>query len=182
MDSRGRLFVGDRENNRIQIFDQDGKLPRPSGASSAGRAASASPADDTIYVADSESGPDTGATSSGIKKASASAARDGVPVDASSRTRKARRADHCGAEGVGVDAQGNVYGGGRPAATDSTGGYATNSESGRRRYRRRVEREHHQDENRAPQTVFEAQGIGPTCRLHVARRCGYRLPALCREP
>ena len=24
MDSRGRLFVGDRENNRIQIFDQDG--------------------------------------------------------------------------------------------------------------------------------------------------------------
>ncbi len=28
MDSRGRLFVGDRENNRIQIFDQDGKLPR----------------------------------------------------------------------------------------------------------------------------------------------------------
>ena len=38
MDSRGRLFVGDRENNRIQIFDQDGKFldqwaqfSRPSG-------------------------------------------------------------------------------------------------------------------------------------------------------
>ena len=29
IDSRGRLFVGDRNNNRIQIFDQDGKLPRP---------------------------------------------------------------------------------------------------------------------------------------------------------
>jgi hypothetical protein len=28
MDSRGRLFVGDRGNNRIQIFDQDGKVPR----------------------------------------------------------------------------------------------------------------------------------------------------------
>ena len=27
MDSRGRLFVGDRENNRIQIFDQDGQVP-----------------------------------------------------------------------------------------------------------------------------------------------------------
>jgi DNA-binding beta-propeller fold protein YncE len=26
MDSRGRLFVGDRENRRIQIFDQDGKF------------------------------------------------------------------------------------------------------------------------------------------------------------
>src|SRR6185295_18021688 len=38
MDSRGRLFVGDRTNNRIQVFDQDGKLlaswkqfGRPSG-------------------------------------------------------------------------------------------------------------------------------------------------------
>ena len=37
-DSRGRLFVGDRQNNRIQIFDQDGKFiaqwfqfGRPSG-------------------------------------------------------------------------------------------------------------------------------------------------------
>ena len=26
MDSRGRLFVGDRQNNRIQIFDQDGNF------------------------------------------------------------------------------------------------------------------------------------------------------------
>ncbi len=26
MDSRGRLFVGDRDNNRIQIFDQDGNF------------------------------------------------------------------------------------------------------------------------------------------------------------
>ena len=38
MDSRGRLFVGDRNNNRIQLFDQDGKFldewkqfGRPSG-------------------------------------------------------------------------------------------------------------------------------------------------------
>ena len=60
MDSRGRLFVGDRENNRIQIFDQDGKyldewrqFGRPSGIYIT--------KDDTIYVADSESGPDTGA-------------------------------------------------------------------------------------------------------------------------
>ncbi len=26
LDSRGRLFVGDRQNNRIQIFDADGKF------------------------------------------------------------------------------------------------------------------------------------------------------------
>src|SRR5262249_8121591 len=68
MDSRGRLFVGDRENNRIQIFDQDGtyldewrQFGRPSGISIT--------KDDTIYVTDSESGPDTGAHElPGIKK------------------------------------------------------------------------------------------------------------------
>jgi DNA-binding beta-propeller fold protein YncE len=55
MDSRGRLFVGDRGNNRIKIFDQDGKLldtwyqfSRPSGIFI--------DAHDEIYVADSESG------------------------------------------------------------------------------------------------------------------------------
>ena len=54
MDSRGRLFVGDRENNRIVIYSQDGQVldewrqfGRPSGI--------AITADDTIYVADSES-------------------------------------------------------------------------------------------------------------------------------
>ena len=54
-DSRGRLFVGDRQNNRIQIFDQDGKFiaqwfqfGRPSGIYIDKRT-------DTIYVADSES-------------------------------------------------------------------------------------------------------------------------------
>jgi NHL repeat-containing protein len=53
-DSRGRLFVGDRQNNRIQIFDQDGKFiaqwfqfGRPSGMFI--------DKNDVIYVADSES-------------------------------------------------------------------------------------------------------------------------------
>ena len=111
MDSRGRLFVGDRENNRIVIFDQDGKyldewrqFGRPSGISIT--------RDDTIYVADSESGPDTGAHElTGIKKGiRIGSARDGKVVafieDSESTT-----PDHSGAEGVGVDAQGNVYGG-----------------------------------------------------------------------
>jgi DNA-binding beta-propeller fold protein YncE len=54
MDSRGRLFVGDRQNNRIQIFNQDGvfidqwfQFSRPSGVYIDKR--------DIIYVADSES-------------------------------------------------------------------------------------------------------------------------------
>jgi len=51
IDSRGRLFVGDRENNRIQIFDQEGRyldewrqFGRPSGIFIT--------KDDTMYVAD----------------------------------------------------------------------------------------------------------------------------------
>ena len=54
LDSRGRLFVADRDNNRIQIFDQDGKLldewtqfGRPSGLYIA--------KDDTLYVSDNQS-------------------------------------------------------------------------------------------------------------------------------
>jgi sugar lactone lactonase YvrE len=105
-DSRGRLFVGDRDNNRIQIFDQDGKLldswkqwSRPSGIFIA--------ADDMMYVADSESwGPDNPGWKKGIRIGNA---KDGVPrtfiEDMESTTQ-----DHSGAEGVGVDRAGNVYG------------------------------------------------------------------------
>ena len=54
MDSEGRVFVADRNNNRIQIFDQDGEFldewsdfGRPSGLFVS--------ADDTIYVSDNQS-------------------------------------------------------------------------------------------------------------------------------
>src|SRR5262249_54013112 len=54
MDSQGRLFVGDRNNNRISIFDQEGnfldawkQFSRPSGVFI--------DKNDVIYVADSES-------------------------------------------------------------------------------------------------------------------------------
>jgi DNA-binding beta-propeller fold protein YncE len=110
MDSGGRLFVGDRENNRIQIFDQNGKyldqwrqFGRPSGIFIT--------KDDTIYVTDSESGPDTGAHElMGIKKGiRIGSAKDGR-VTAFIEDSESTVADHSGAEGVGVDAQGNVYG------------------------------------------------------------------------
>ena len=110
MDSRGRLFVGDRENNRILIFDQEGtqlaewrQFGRPSGIFIT--------PDDTIYVADSESGPDTGAHElPGIKKGiRIGSAKDGS-VTGFIEDLEATVGDHSGAEGVGVDARGNVYG------------------------------------------------------------------------
>ncbi len=106
LDSRGRLFVGDRNNNRIQIFDQNGtfidqwkQFSRPSGIYIT--------KDDTIYVADSESwGPDNPGFKKGIRIGNA---KDGSVTyfieDVESTT-----TEHSGAEGVGVDGQGNVYG------------------------------------------------------------------------
>jgi sugar lactone lactonase YvrE len=106
LDSRGRVFVGDRSNNRIQIFDQDGKyldtwtqFGRPSGIFIA--------KDDTMYVADSESwGPDEPGWKKGIRVGSA---KDGS-VKFFIEDMESTATEHSGAEGVGVDSEGNVYG------------------------------------------------------------------------
>jgi sugar lactone lactonase YvrE len=106
VDSRGRLFVADRANNRIQIFDQAGtfidewtQFGRPSGI--------AITSDDTIYVADSESwGPDEPGWKKGIRIGSA---RDGS-VKYFIEDIESTTDEHSGAEGVGVDRDGNVYG------------------------------------------------------------------------
>ncbi len=112
MDARGRLFVGDRENNRIQIFDQRGtfleewrQFGRPSGI--------VITKDDTIYVADSESGGrDTGAHElPGIKKGIRIGSAKTGAVTAFIEDLEPLAVEHAGAEGVGVDADGNVYGG-----------------------------------------------------------------------
>jgi DNA-binding beta-propeller fold protein YncE len=107
IDSRGRLFIADRGNNRIQIFTQEGELldvwkqfGRPSGIY-------ITPAD-TIYVADSESwGPDQPGWKKGIRVGSAITGEVFYFIeDIESMTQ-----DHSGAEAIGVDARGNVYGG-----------------------------------------------------------------------
>jgi hypothetical protein len=98
--------VGDRVNNRIQIFDQDGRFiaewrqfGRPSGISIT--------RNDTIYVADSESwGPDQPGLKKGIRIGSAKTGQ----VTAFIEDQESTTDDHSGAEGVGVDAEGNVYG------------------------------------------------------------------------
>jgi streptogramin lyase len=111
-DSKGRLVVGDRGNNRVQIVDQDGKFisetaefGRPSGVWV--------DKNDMLYVADSESGsvnPNRPEWRRGIRVGKLS---DGK-VTAFIPDPEARNApDFRGtsaAEGVAVDAQGNIYG------------------------------------------------------------------------
>jgi DNA-binding beta-propeller fold protein YncE len=106
IDSRGRLFVGDRQNNRIQIFDQEGnfldmwyQFGRPSGI--------VITPDDRIYVADSESFDfHNPGWQKGIRIGSA---RDGK-VEYFIRDLEPTTISHSGAEGIGVDSKGNIYG------------------------------------------------------------------------
>ncbi len=109
MDSRGRLFVGDRSNNRILIMDQEGKLldtwyqfSRPSGLYI--------DAQDRIYVADSESGSVGNGRSRTWKRGiRIGSAKDGsvtafIPDPATAPPSTSS------AEGVAVDKNGVIYG------------------------------------------------------------------------
>jgi sugar lactone lactonase YvrE len=102
MDSKGRLFVGDRGNNRIQIFDQNGtfleewkQFGRPSGVYI--------DRNDVLYVADHESNEKT---NPGFKKGiRIGSARDGKVASF------LLDPDPMGSqEGVAADSAGNVYG------------------------------------------------------------------------
>ena|SRR5438094_1218507 len=108
MDSRGRLFVGDRGNNRIKIFDQDGKLldtwyqfSRPSGISI--------DASDNIYVADSESGSVAKDRTNWKRGIRIGSARDGS-VRALIPDPNENPPSTSAAEGVAVDRDGVIYG------------------------------------------------------------------------
>ena len=108
MDSRGRLFVADRGNDRLLIMNQDGvvsevwyQFSRISGLWIDDN--------DVLYAADSESGsvaPPHGAWKRGIRIGSA---RDGkVTAFIPDPDEKPRSTS--AAEGVAVDAAGNIYG------------------------------------------------------------------------
>jgi sugar lactone lactonase YvrE len=107
-DSKGRLYVGDRNNNRVQIFDQNGtfiselrQFSRPSGIFIDKK--------DNLYVADSESesvsrnhnGWKRGIRMGSLKDGKVIAFIPDPATDARGTS---------AAEGVAVDAQGNVYG------------------------------------------------------------------------
>jgi sugar lactone lactonase YvrE len=104
MDSAGRLFVADRANDRIQIFDQAGKFlaewkqfGRPSGLFI--------DQDDMLYAADSQSGEKFNAPfRQGIRIGSV---KDGKVVAFIPGSDPASEMP----EGVAADHEGNVYGG-----------------------------------------------------------------------
>ena len=103
MDSRGRLFVGDRGNNRIQIFDQDGKFieewkqfGRPSGIFI--------DRNDILYLTDHQS---DAKTNPGFKKGmTIGSAKDGK-VTTSMPDPDQMSASQ---EGIAADAKGVIYG------------------------------------------------------------------------
>ena len=111
-DSKGRLFVADRANDRIQIFDQEGKFldewkqfSRPSGLYI--------DRNDVIYVSDSESRERDGyghhpGWKRGIRVGSA---RDGsVTAFIPDTLATPEQASTSGAEGVAADSSGAIYG------------------------------------------------------------------------
>lgn len=108
MDSQGRLFVGDRSNNRVQIFDQNGnfidmwyQFGRPSGLSI--------DSEDNLYSADSESGsvnPEHGAWFRGIRIGSARTGQVQYLIPDPQPDCRGT----CTAEGVVSDRNGVIYG------------------------------------------------------------------------
>jgi len=107
-DTKGRLFVADRANNRLQIFDQDGKFleewkqfSRLSGIYI--------DKNDVLYGADSESNtPRNPGWPRGIRVGSV---RDGkVTAFIPDPEPKPDASATSGAEGVAADAQGNIFG------------------------------------------------------------------------
>ena len=121
-DAKGRLWVADRGNHRIEIFDQEGKylesryqFSRPSGFFIKG---------DLVYVIDSESGPLNHPNW-----------RDGVRIGpwAEDRVtgyippfdREDRVYQGTAGEGIAVDADGNVYAAEGPNSLQQAGGAFT---------------------------------------------------------
>ena len=109
-DSKGRLFVGDRANNRVQIFDQEGNyiaeykdFGRPSGIYI--------DKNDILYVADSESTDKEGyGYNPGFKRGMRIGSAEDGKVTAFIPDPSPGAGATSAAEGVAADADGNIYG------------------------------------------------------------------------
>src|SRR3954453_15711389 len=106
-DSRGRLFVADRGNVRLQIFDQDGKFLTETKVFSR-LSGIYIDKNDTLYGADSESSETShpGGWKRGMRIGSASDLKVQYFIPGPEKNPTSTSA----AEGVAVDAAGNIYG------------------------------------------------------------------------
>ena len=121
-DAQGRLWVADRGNHRLEIFDQDGNYLESRYAY--GRISGIFIKNDTMYAIDSESSPTNHPNW-----------RNGVrigPVDGDYVTafippfeRESRVYQGTAGEGVAVDADGNVYAAEGPNSLSQAGGAFT---------------------------------------------------------
>ncbi len=147
MDSRGRLFVADRGNSRIQIFDQDGKFleewkqfGRPSGLYI--------DKNDTLYSADTQSDEKTNpGYSRGIRIGST---KDGKVTALISDPDP----DGTG-EGVAADASGNVYG-------------ALTAKQALRKYVKKVRRK--KEEGNISEFSLQAASFSAACQVYIGLR------------
>jgi sugar lactone lactonase YvrE len=111
-DSKGRLFVADRSNNRIQILDQNLNVLETGWEQYSRISGLWITPDDMLYAADSESGsvnPAHGAWTRGIRVGSIKDGKEGkIQFFIPDPNEKATNTS--AAEGVAVDAAGNIYG------------------------------------------------------------------------
>ncbi len=118
-DSEGRLFVADRGNHRIQIFDQDGnyldsyeQFSRISGLFIT--------ADDTLYAIDSESNENNHpGWKTGVRIGHVS--EDRVTAFIPPHENEERAAQGVAGEGVAVDGNGDVYAAEGPGSRPTAG-------------------------------------------------------------
>jgi sugar lactone lactonase YvrE len=111
-DSKGRLFIADRGNNRIQIYDQNGNFVEEGWRQYSRISGLWIDKNDMIFAADSESGSidrtrgdwKRGIRIGSVKDGAAGKVQAFIP-DPSNATSGTQAA-----EGVAVDAAGNVYG------------------------------------------------------------------------
>ena len=111
-DSQGRLFVADRSNNRIQIFDQEGKLLDHGWEQYSRISGLWIDRNDMIYAADSESGsvePSRPEWKRGIRIGSVKEGKTGK-IHAFIPDPSTANKGTLAAEGVAVDSKGVVYG------------------------------------------------------------------------
>lgn len=111
-DSKGRLFVADRSNNRIQVFDQDLNLLESGWEQYSRISGLFIDKSDMLYAADSESGSVNPAHKDWTRGIRIGSIKDGpkgeirafIPDPATNPPSTSA------AEGVAVDAAGNIYG------------------------------------------------------------------------